>query len=365
MATDLHQSLVHLAVSNVICSVVFGKRFAYEDPIFAAAVDGIRFLLTERSFILERIPLLRHLPFVRRMKAEVRRHELNILALVEGEIRSHEKDFDLDSPKDFVDLGLQAAEAESREARGSSVGMESDKSANNNNNNNSNERQSSIGPDNIKKIIVDLFFAGTDTTAASLTWFLLYLIRFPEVQRQCQREIDAAVAEDAAAREGDCSLISVANISKRLPFTNAALLETQRISSIAGGSLPHLVRRDTTLGGYHVPRGSIVSANIRFLHLDDRRWDRPDEFRPERWLDRSTDPPRIVRRENFIPFSVGKRRCLGENLAKAEYSVFAVSLLRNFTFKMEDPSDPPSLKGFGLVYSPRPFKVVVETRSAG
>ena len=90
--------------------------------------------------------------------------------------------------------------------------------------------------------------------------------------------------------------------NKCFPFTTAALLETQRISSIAGGSLPHVVRRDTTLGGYRVAKGSIVTANIRFLHMDRRYWENPGDFRPERWLD-PTDASQVVRPERLFTAS--------------------------------------------------------------
>ena len=127
--------------------------------------------------------------------------------------------------------------------------------------------------------------AGTDTTAASLSWFILYMIRFPEVQRKCQQEIDKVT-------DAQGELVNVVT-NKRFPFTTAALLETQRISSIAGAGLPHAVRQDTTLGGYRVSKGSIVTANIRFLHTDRRYWENPGDFRPERWLD-PTDASQVV-----------------------------------------------------------------------
>ena len=172
-------------------------------------------------------------------------------------------------------------------------------------------------------------------------------------------ELDGFGSEE----EEEEAVLSSLNLSKRFPFTTAALLETQRIASIAPSSLPHRVREDTTLGGYHVDKGSMVFANIRFLHLDERHWENPLDFRPERWLD-PTDPARILQRANFVPFSLGKRRCLGENLAKVEYSVFAISLLRSFTLKMVDSSDPPTLEGFGLLYSPAPFDLLLESRRA-
>ena len=180
------------------------------------------------------------------------------------------------------------------------------------------------------------------------------MIRFPEVQRKCQQEIDKVT-------DAQGELLNVVT-NKRFPFTTAALLETQRISSIAGAGLPHAVRQDTTLGGYRVSKGSIVTANIRFLHTDRRYWQNPGDFRPERWLD-PTDASRVVQHDNYVPFSIGKRRCLGENLAKAQYAVFAIALLRNFTFEMVDPTNPPALQGFGLVYSPLPFEMLIERRT--
>ena len=331
--TDIHQRLIHLAVSNVICSVVFGKRFSYDNERFAAAVDGIRFLFTERSpfleKILETIPWLRFLPIVQKIEKEFLRHGRNVVEFIDGQIQSHIEEFDVDCPKDFIDLALQIAELNS-------------------------EQQSKIGPDNVKKIIWDLFFAGTDTTAASLIWFLLYMIRYPAVQQKCQREIDNVMDS-----QGEYWNVAM---NKYFPYTTAALLEVQRISSIAGASLPHVAREDTTVGGYNVSKGSVLVANLRFLHMDEQYWKNPKEFRPERWLD-PTDPTKVIQHANFVPFSIGKRRCLGENLAKAEYSVFAITLLRNFTFKMEDPANPPKLEGFGLIYSPFPFKALIETRT--
>ena len=154
-----------------------------------------------------------------------------------------------------------------------------------------------------------------------------------------------------------------------LPYTVATMLESQRVSSIAGASLPHFAREDTTLGGYFVPKKTMVMANIRYVHYDEKYWKDPERFNPERWLETVVEADgtvgtqrRLVQHTNFIPFCLGKRRCLGENLAKVEYMLFGVSLLSNFDFKMENDSDPPTLKGGGLIHAPHPFRMVVKTR---
>lgn len=328
--TDLHQTLIHLAVSNVICSVVFGRRFDYDDEKFNTAVNGIRFLFSQRTGLISRIPLVARLPAVQKRLAEEEQQARNVLSFIEEQIQLHKEEFDPNCPKDFIDLCLQKEHLDRESAQ-----------------------KSRIGPDNIKKIIIDMFFAGTDTTASSLSWFMLYMIRFPEIQRECQKEID-----EVLETQGDLSNL---NTTKCFPYTTATLLETQRISSIAPTSLPHIVRENTTLGGFDVEKGSMVFANIRFLHLDERYWKNPETFDPERWLDPS-DPAKVIEHTNFVPFSIGKRRCLGMNLAKAEYSVFAISLLRNLSLKMVDPLQPPTLEGSGIIYSPTPFKMLMEWR---
>ena len=209
-----------------------------------------------------------------------------------------------------------------------------------------------IGTENVKSIIVDLFFAGPDTTASSLSWFLLYMISFPEAQRKCQTEIDEIIEN-----YGPPSQATV----HRYPYTSATLLETLRMASVIDNSLPHIAREDVVVGGYPLKKGSVVIANIRYLHLRDEYWGDPLAFRPERWLD-PTDSSKLVQHSHFMPFSLGKRRCLGESLAKLEFSVFSIMLLRNFTFKMANPDLPPSLNGMGVVHSPLPYDVVIESR---
>ena len=97
-------------------SAVFGRRFSYDDEKFAAAVDGIRFLFTERSPILERllekIPWLRFLPSVLKLEKEFLWHGRNIVEFIDGQIQSHIEQFDADCPKDFIDLALQTANLE-------------------------------------------------------------------------------------------------------------------------------------------------------------------------------------------------------------------------------------------------------------
>ena len=332
--TDIHQRIIHLAVSNVICSVAFGNRYEYDDPSFLAAVNGIRFLFSgQRGRVISRIPFAKYYPSVRRLLEREVSEISAFMNFVDEQIRLREKSYDpAEEPASFVDLYLQKCADISEE----------------------NETET-IGVSNVKKIIMDLFSAGTDTTSTALLWFLLLMIRYPEVQCKCREEIEGLGESFTNAT------LSRDSITKRLPFTTASLLEAQRIGSVAGASVPHLAKVDTSLSGYFIPKGALVTANIRFVHFDESYWQNPHEFDPSRWLkeDAGGDKWKVIQHSHFIPFSVGKRRCLGENLAKTEYLVFGVSLLQNFKF-CSVGEEPPSLEGRGLLHAPHPFKMFLE-----
>ena len=69
---------------------------------------------------------------------------------------------------------------------------------------------------------------------------------------------------------------------------------------------------------------------------------------------------RVERNENFIPFSVGKRSCPGEHLARAELFLFLAGLLQTFRFEAEDPKRPPQVERMmGLTAMPVPFRVKI------
>ena len=112
--TDIHLVLTHLAVSNVICSVVFGHRFSYEDDAFRSAVNAIRFQFNGyRTGFLLNIPLAKHFPIVKEMHQEEERQGKIILDFIDKEIQAHESSFCIsDDPKDFIDICSRYAELE-------------------------------------------------------------------------------------------------------------------------------------------------------------------------------------------------------------------------------------------------------------
>ncbi|XP_019625214.1 PREDICTED: cytochrome P450 2U1-like [Branchiostoma belcheri] len=323
-------NMMQVTVSNVICSIVFGSRYEYDDPKFIGLIEAIdKFFSIPVSALLPAfIPILRYIPVVNRSFVEGLKVTLHIGTHIQEQIREHEATFDPNDIRDFIDAFL--LEKRGRQA---------------------DENTTFTEQQNIM-VVMDLFLAGTETTSTTLRWALLYMILHPDVQETVQREIDSVIGPDR-----DPSMAHRA----QMPYTEATLTEVSRLASIAPFSVPHTTSNDVTFRGYNIPKGTIVQANLWAVHHDPRLWPDPHKFDPARFLDAAG---KFVKREEVMPFSIGRRVCLGEQLARMELFLFFTSLLQRFSFKLPEGSSEPSEEGvFGATHSPVPFKLVATPRN--
>ena len=312
------------SISNIICSICFGSRFEYTDPVFNNLIDMLRYnfqsdLLTS---VLNFIPILRIFP----EKEGFRKVMANAAAVdkwMETQVEKHRETFDPNEIRDFVDLFLS----------------------------NEDKNDQTFCPENMQRLILDLFVAGTETTSHTLRWILLFLIHHPEIQVKCQKELDGVIGSSRPPSLTD---------RQDLPFIEAVIHEGLRLGNVANVGIPHSAECDTTLSGYKIPKDTIVMVNFSAVHLNEKYFKDPKEFRPERWIG---SDGKFQKNEAFIGFSMGPRVCLGESLARSELFLFLTSILQRFTFRMVDPNNPPSLVGKqGLSFSPRMFDVIIESR---
>ncbi|KAL5007452.1 hypothetical protein ScPMuIL_016258 [Solemya velum] len=143
-----------------------------------------------------------------------------------------------------------------------------------------------------------------------------------------------------------------------LPYCEATIMEVLRIANIAPTAVPQYTSQDTTLNGFHIPKSTMVFANLDSVLHDPNLWRDPHIFHPERFMkaDGSLDKP-----DEFIPFSIGRRVCLGESLARMELFLFLTSMVQRFEFLMPDDGDLPGMDGIrGLTHSPHPYKLRVQ-----
>ncbi|XP_039980216.1 cytochrome P450 2K1-like [Xiphias gladius] len=200
--------------------------------------------------------------------------------------------------------------------------------------------------------IANLFAAGTDTTATTLRWGLLFMAKYPHIQDQVQEELSRVIG----SRQ-----VQVID-RKNLPYTDAVIHETQRLANIVPMSLPHKTSRDVTFQGYFIKEGTTVFPLLTSVLYDESEWESPHTFNPSHFLDREG---KFVRRDAFLPFSAGRRVCLGESLARMELFLFFTSLLQRFRFTpppgvTEDELDLTAAVGFTL--NPLPHELCAVSR---
>jgi len=135
-----------------------------------------------------------------------------------------------------------------------------------------------------------------------------------------------------------------------MPYTEATLMEVHRIASIVPLSLFHKTSKDTTLGGYFIPKGSSIMPHLWNVHYDPEYFPEPEVFKPERFL---TDDRKVKRCDQLIPFSIGKRQCIGESLARMELFLYFTSMLQRFSFESVEGEDLDFDCEFTIVLEPK------------
>lgn len=308
---------INNAVSNIICSITFGERFEYHDGQFQELLklfDEVMYLEASMQCQLYNIfPwIMKFLPGSHQtLFSNWKKLELFVSRMLEN----HKKDWNPAETRDFIDAYLKEMSKYPDNA------------------------PSSFNEENLICSTLDLFFAGTETTSTTLRWGLLFMALYPEIQEKVHAEIDSVIGQwqqpSMATRES-------------LPYTNAVIHEIQRMGNILPLNVPREVTVDTTLAGYHLPKGTMILTNLTALHKDPKEWATPDTFNPEHFLENG----QFKKKEAFMPFSIGKRACLGEQLAKSELFIFFTSLMQKFTFK--PPSDEKLTLNFrmGITLSP-------------
>ena len=118
-------------------------------------------------------------------------------------------------------------------------------------------------------------------------------MKYPDIQQKIQQEIDSVVGRDRFPKLSD---------APQLPYTEAVLLEIQRIASVVQLGIIHRAADTANIKGFYVLKGEYLISNLWAVHHDAHIWGDPSEFRPSRFLDQSGE---VLQREELIPFSIG------------------------------------------------------------
>lgn len=165
-----------------------------------------------------------------------------------------------------------------------------------------------------------LLTAGTDTSAVTMEWALSHLLNNPKVLKKAKDELDTQIGQERLVEELDMS---------KLPYLQGIISETLRLTPAAPMLLPHYAANDCTIGGYNVPRDTMVLVNAWAIHRDPNEWENPTSFIPERYDQTSSE----VKVHKLIPFGVGRRACPGYAMAQRVMGLTLATLVQCFEWE--------------------------------
>lgn len=317
----------NISLVNAIWKIVTGSQFELDDPFVKQLYQGIdKFIDSHRLIgIFMVFPWL--MKFVSHLAKNLKLAMRNMMsAIVDDHIKSHSEGYE----RDLVDAYISKCN-ETSDPNSSFFGRR--------------------GRTNLEQNMLELFGAGANPVATTLSFCVLYLARNKNIQQKIFEEIRDNCNED--------SPVTMENL-KHLPYTNAFIHEILRITSINFIGTPHMNYKAASIGEYQIPTGTTVFAFLYYIMNDPTYWDKPSELRPERFLDEEGN---FVKDERLIPYLVGRRQCLGMSFAQTEIFMFLTNIIRQFEVS-EDSSNPlPEPKPtMGFVMGCPKYKVSITER---
>lgn len=201
---------------------------------------------------------------------------------------------------------------------------------------------------------VTMFLAGHDTTANTLNWTWVLLAQHPEIEARLHDEIDSVLGGRAP---------TLADL-KRLPYVEMVIKESMRLYPPAF-TFSRAAAEDTQIGGYDVPKGTVITVVSYYTHRHPDFWDEPESFEPERFsaenspvtltpntslAERGEKTQGSARAENlageqsftngirhryaYIPFGAGPRVCIGNSFAMMEAQLMLATIAQRYRLRL-------------------------------
>ncbi|XP_046930366.1 cytochrome P450 1A1 isoform X1 [Lynx rufus] len=307
---------VVVSVANVICAMCFGRRYDHDDQELLSLVnlsnefgDG-----TASGNPVDFFPILRYLPnpaldFFKDVneKFSIFMHKM---------VKEHYKTFEKGHIRDITDSLIEHCQ-DKRLDENANIQLSDEK---------------------IVNVVSDLFGAGFDTVTTAISWCLMYLVTSPNVQEKIQKELDTVIGRERQPQLSD---------RLQLPYMEAFILEMFRHTSFVPFTIPHSTTKDTSLSGFYIPKERCVFVNQWQINHDQKLWGDPSEFRPERFL----TPDGTINKalsEKVILFGLGKRKCIGETIARLEVFLFLAILLQQVEFSVPQGTKVDMTPIYGL-----------------
>ncbi|XP_028710942.1 cytochrome P450 2A9-like isoform X2 [Peromyscus leucopus] len=312
-------SYLSQTVSNVINSIVFGDRFDYEDKEFLQLLHMMgqmnRFATSNLGQLYDMFhSVLKYLPGPQQ---QIIKDMQQLEDFMIRKVKQNQSTLDINSPRNFIDSFL--------------IHMQEEK----------NNPNSEFHIKNLVMTSLNLFFAGSETVSNTLRYGFLLLMKHPDVEAKVHEEIDRVIGRNRQPQFED---------RLKMPYTKAVINEIQRFANLAPLGVPRKTIKNTTFRGFFLPKDTEVFPVLGSLLTDPKFFPSPNDFNPQNFLD---DRGQLKKNAAFVPFSIGKRYCFGEGLARMELFLFLTNILQNFRFRSaqapQDNDVSPRLVGFATI----------------
>ncbi|KAM5297664.1 cytochrome P450 2A13 [Glossophaga mutica] len=306
-------------VSNVISSIVFGDRFDYEDKEFLSLLrmmlGSFQFTATSTGQLYEMFySVMKHLPGPQQQAFKELR---GLEDFVAKKVEQNQRTLDPSSPRDFIDSFLIRMQEEQKNPN------------------------TEFYLKNLVMTTLNLFFAGTETVSTTLRYGFLLLMKHPDVAAKVHEEIDQVIGKNRQPKFEDRA---------KMPYTEAVIHEIQRFGDMLPMGLARRVTKDTKFRNFLLPKGTEVFPMLGSVLKDPKFFSNPLDFNPQHFLD---EKGQFKKNDAFVPFSIGKRYCFGEGLARMELFLFLTTIMQNFYFKsLQTPQNinvSPKHVGFATI----------------
>lgn len=183
-----------------------------------------------------------------------------------------------------------------------------------------------------------MFVGGTDTTATGLEWTMAELLRNPTAMKKVQEEIRTIIGKKQKIETEDI---------KKMEYMNCVIKESLRLHPPIPLLLPRETSSNVNLEGYQIPPKTSVWINVWAIQRDPKIWERPDEFIPERFMEKNSVDFKGQDFE-FVPFGSGRRKCIGMSFGLASFECVLANLLYWFDWKLLEELDMSEQHGLSV-----------------
>ncbi|TMW86937.1 hypothetical protein EJD97_020679 [Solanum chilense] len=299
---------IYALTNAVICRAAFGKRRKEESSYFMSLIKELSLMITGLD-ISEVFPSLKFLQVITGTKEKLLKLHKKFDKVLDKIIEEHKHKFDDEESSrknDLVNLLLKLQESGTLDF--------------------------SFTRDNIKAVILDMFLAGTETSATVLDWAMVEMMRNPKVMEKAQTELRRILKGKNRVTEIEL---------KEVSYLKLVIKETLRLHPPLPLLLPRECREECVIDGYDIPIKTKVIVNAWAINRDAEFWEDSESFTPERFINSASNNLEFIGQNyEYLPFGGGRRMCPGISFGLSNVELPLAQLIYHFNWKLPNGMKP-------------------------